>query len=451
MPTLTVHYNFGLVLISILISMCASYAALSLSDRVRTAATRRSRHLWLIGGAGAMGCGIWAMHYLGMLAAMLPVPVYYYWPTVLISLLLAIAAAKVALTVVSADLLSRSRLLLGGLLMGAGVGGMHYTGMAAMRSSAMEQYNPWIVALSIAVAAVFSWLALWIAFVSREDREHRTRIRLRASVVMGIGISAMHYVAMFAVHFTDSDMPFSLQHTVKVDVLGEWVITLLTALILLVALGMSALDRRRYNDLERANAALLAAQVALLEIQRQLKEANAMLSELSVRDGLTGLYNRRHFDAALDTELRRAARNLKPISLLMIDVDSFKALNDGYGHQRGDDCLRRIARVLTAHPRRGYDVVARYGGEEFVLLMPDADYAFALVAAESIRQEVYALGIENNGSSVSDVVTVSIGICCRNPHLGDSAGGFIQEADQALYAAKRLGRNRVEGVGQLVM
>jgi len=129
---------------------------------------------------------------------------------------------------------------------------------------------------------------------------------------------------------------------------------------------------------------------------------------------------------------------------LMIDVDNFKALNDSYGHQRGDDCLREIARVLTEQPRRGYDVVARYGGEEFVVLLPDADAYAARAAAESIRLAVHALNIENHGSTVANVVTVSIGVCCDNPHLYDGSGRFVGEADEALYAAKRLGKNRVE-------
>jgi diguanylate cyclase len=442
--SLVVHYNFTLVLISVLISIGASYAALSLSDRVRAAPTPAVRRLWLTGGATAMGVGIWSMHYLGMLAAELPVPVFYHWPTVLLSLLLAVAAAKVALDVVSAENLSFRRLLVGGLLMAAGIGAMHYTGMAAMRSSAMENYNPWIVVLSVVNAAAFSWLALWIAFASRNSQKSATSIRLAASTVMGIGIASMHYIAMFGVHFTLCTTPFTTQNAIKVDSLGEGVIALVTGLIFVAALGSSTLDRRRFNELQIVNVELLAAQSALLEIQRQLRDANAMLSELSVRDGLTGLYNRRHFDGALDIELRRAARNLRPISLLMIDVDDFKALNDGYGHQRGDDCLREVARVLENHPHRGYDVLARYGGEEFVLLLPDAGGFTALSIAESIRRAVFELAIENTGSTVADIVTISIGVSCHHPHLGDGPERLLCEADQALYAAKGMGRNRVE-------
>jgi diguanylate cyclase (GGDEF)-like protein len=444
MQTLAIHYNIGLVVVSILISIGASFAALSLSDRVRAATTTGPRRFWLTSGSVAMGVGIWSMHYLGMLALTLPVPIFYFWPTVLLSMLLAIAASSVALRVVSTESLAAQRLLVGGLMMGAGIGAMHYTGMAAMRSNAMEHYNPWIVTLSVIAAAGFSWLALWIAFVPRRSKQNETRMRIAASVVMGLGIAAMHYIAMVGVRFTPNTMPLSMSGTIKVTGLGESVIAVVTGLILLTALGIAILDKWRFRDLQKAHKELMQAQEALLVAQEELREANAMLNELSVRDGLTGLYNRRHFDAALDTELRRAARNLKPISLLMIDVDCFKALNDGYGHQRGDDCLRKVACVLAEHPRRGYDVVARYGGEEFVLLLPDADSYAAQAAAESIRHAVQELKIENHGSTVDNVVTVSIGVCCDHPHVYDESGQFIRRADTALYAAKRLGRNRVE-------
>jgi diguanylate cyclase (GGDEF)-like protein len=448
MPLAT-HYTFSLVIVSVLISIGASHAALSLSERVRVATTFRLRRLWLTAGSVAMGVGIWSMHYLGMLALKLPVPVYYYWPTVLLSMLLAIAASSVALNVVSREKLPLRRLLIGGLLMGAGIGAMHYTGMAAMRSTAMEQYNPWIVALSIVVAAGFSCLALWIAFASRSIGHSETGKRMAASVVMGLGIAAMHYIAMVGVRFILCGMPFSMRGTIQVDVLGESVIAVVTGLVLFAALATAAVDKWRFHDLQKVHAALMEAQRALLESQEELREVNAMLTELSVRDPLTGLYNRRHFDAALKTEMRRAARNQKPISLLMIDVDNFKSLNDEYGHQRGDDCLREVARALEDHPRRGYDVLARYGGEEFALLLPDCNVEGARAAAESIRRAVLALRIENHDSTEGEVVTVSVGVCCWHPHLDDESEEFVHDADMALYAAKHLGRNRVETAAEL--
>ena len=444
MPTLPTHYTPGLVVVSILISISSSFAALSLLDGVRAAATAGLRRFWLMSGSVAMGVGIWSMHFLGMLALRLPVPVFYFWPTVLLSMLFAVAASFVALSVISRESLAPRRLLVGGLLMGAGIGAMHYTGMAAMRSQAMEQYNPWIVTLSVLTAVAFSWVALWIAFASRDVERYQTRTRAAASVVMGLGIAAMHYTAMIGMRFALSSMPVSMSGALRVSVLGESLIGIVTGLILLVALGTATLDKRRFRELKKAHLDLMEAQRALLESQEQLREVNAMLNELSVRDGLTGLYNRRHFDGALETEWRRAARAKKPISLLMIDVDCFKAMNDGYGHQRGDACLRNMARVLEEHPHRGYDVVARYGGEEFALLLPGADAYAARAVAESVRAAVQALGIENHGSTVGDVVTVSVGVCCAIPEVGEGAESLVRRADDALYAAKRLGRNRVE-------
>ena len=451
MPILATQYTVGLVIVSVLISIGAAYAALSLADRMREAERVLTRRLWLLGGSVAMGGGIWSMHYLGMLAVKLPVPVYYYWPTVLLSLLMAIAASTVALTVVSADKSGWRRLLIGGLLMGAGIGGMHYTGMAAMRSAAMEHYNPWIVALSVVAAVGFSWMALWIAFAVRDkDERGAGMLRLAGGSVMGLGIAAMHYIAMSAATFMPSAVAFSRAGTVKVNVLGQTGIASTTCLILLAALGTAALDKPRLYALRVAHAELEIAQKTLLERTRQLGEVNALLSELSIRDGLTGLHNRRHFDAMLGTEWRRMARKGLPISLLMIDVDCFKALNDRHGHQRGDEGLRDIARVLEDRPRRGYDLVARYGGEEFVVMLPETDAADAAKIAEAIRQSVEELGIENLGSKVADVVTVSIGVCSYLPQIRGDPAAIVARADVALYAAKRLGKNRVEMAAEVM-
>src|SRR6266849_1757590 len=152
-------YDDLLVALSIVIAILASYAALDLARRV-TAAQGRARILWLTGGATAMGFGIWSMHYIGMLAFRLPVPVQYDWPTVLLSLLAAILASAVALFVVSRREMGMGRAVLGSLFMGGGIAAMHYTGMAAMRLPAMTHYSTGVVALSVALAIVISLVAL---------------------------------------------------------------------------------------------------------------------------------------------------------------------------------------------------------------------------------------------------------------------------------------------------
>src|ERR1700751_5450501 len=137
-------YNYTLVALSVLIAMFASYAALDLAGRL-TAAGGWTRAVWLLGGAGALGTGIWSMHYIGMLAFTLPVPVAYHWPTVLLSLLAAILASVVALAVVSRQKMGTFRALSGSVLMGAGISSMHYIGMAAMRLSALCQFSSFLV------------------------------------------------------------------------------------------------------------------------------------------------------------------------------------------------------------------------------------------------------------------------------------------------------------------
>jgi len=442
MKPISVHYSYGLMAVSVVISMIAAYAAFSLADRMRQATNATTRRWWLLGGSVAMGIGIWSMHYLGMLAVELPVEVAYFVPTVALSLLMAVIASAVVLSVVSADELGWKQLVGGGLLMGAGIGGMHYTGMAAMRMSAMHHYDPSVVALSLVVAAGFSWMALWIGFSLRDRLKGGAWLRVAGGAVMGLGIAAMHYTAMAGVTYTPDAMVYSTAWTIEVHWLGKAAVAVVTALVLAVALGSAALAKRKYRDLE-------ASQQVLLESQVRLLETNEMLSELSIRDGLTGLYNRRHFDSVFDTEWRRAARGGLPLALLMMDVDFFKAFNDTYGHQHGDDCLCEIARVLEDEPRRRHDCVARYGGEEFVMILPGATGEAAMKIGESIREAVLALRMEHEGSSVNDFVTVSIGVCSRKPEIGEGPEAMLRDADTALYVAKSTGRNRVMMAGQM--
>src|SRR5262252_10098745 len=157
------YYDYRLVALSVIIAVCAAYAALELAGRT-TAASGRDRVMWLTGGAAAMGLGIWSMHYIGMLAFRLPVPVLYDWPTVLLSLVAAIFASAVALFVVSRQRMGWSAALIGSTTMGSGISIMHYTGMAAMRLRAECSYNPWIVALSVVFAVVISLVAILLTF-----------------------------------------------------------------------------------------------------------------------------------------------------------------------------------------------------------------------------------------------------------------------------------------------
>lgn len=185
--------------------------------------------------------------------------------------------------------------------------------------------------------------------------------------------------------------------------------------------------------------------VAVVETLRDMtaqKQAQDELQRLATRDGLTSVANRRSFDDTLNTEWRRASRESRALSLLMIDVDYFKRYNDSYGHQGGDECLRRVAAAMSGVIKRASDAVARYGGEEFAILLPATEPEGALLVAERIRAAVEALALPHSGSDIAGHVTVSIGVASVPATHSGLPARLVAAADAALYRAKREGRNR---------
>ena len=261
-------YNYALVALSVLIAMFASYAALDLAGRV-TAAGSWTRAAWLLGGAGAMGTGIWSMHYIGMLAFILPIPVAYHWPTVLLSLCAAILASVIALYVVSRQKMGASRAFAGSVLMGAGIASMHYIGMAAMRLPAMCQFNPFLVVLSVVSAVLISLAALWITFHFRDERTGIGWEKSAGAVVMGAAIPVMHYTGMAAASFTPSGAPADLSHAVSISTLGTAGLAAATFIVLGLAVLTSWVDRRFATQaLELQEERLQQSEAYLSEAQR---------------------------------------------------------------------------------------------------------------------------------------------------------------------------------------
>jgi two-component system sensor histidine kinase/response regulator len=236
-------YSQQLVALSVVISIFAFYAALDLAGRV-TAARGRMQALWLMGGASAVGLGIWSMHFIGMLAFSLPIPVFYNWPTVVLSLLIAILASAVALYVVSREFMGAWRAVAGSIPMGAGIAAMHYIGMDAMRLAAMRRFDNALVALSVALAIVISFVALWLAFRARVERKGGGWRKIASSVVMGATIPAIHYAGMAAASFVPSGVVPNLSHAVNISVLELTGIVMLTLLVLGLAVVASLFDRR---------------------------------------------------------------------------------------------------------------------------------------------------------------------------------------------------------------
>lgn len=177
--------------------------------------------------------------------------------------------------------------------------------------------------------------------------------------------------------------------------------------------------------------------------EQQLLELQRELERLSFKDGLTGVGNRRHFESVLEREWQQALREQQPLSAVMIDIDYFKQYNDRYGHVEGDDCLRRVGKLLDAAIHRPRDFLARFGGEEFVLVLPDTDANTAQRIAEHCHALIVAEAIIHDTSPVAPVLTVSMGVGTTVPVAGDQPLSFIAEVDRSLYLAKQRGRNRI--------
>jgi len=199
-------------------------------------------------------------------------------------------------------------------------------------------------------------------------------------------------------------------------------------------------DRKHAEQVVADYNLTLEAEVA--ERTEALQHANAELERLATRDGLTQVANRRYFDTYLAQEWRRALRESQLLSLILCDADYFKRYNDFYGHQGGDDCLRRIAHALTTVVRRPADLVARYGGEEFVVVLPNTDVDGAVIVAEAIQTAIAALRIPHARSPISTWITLSLGLSCLQPSQEHAPETLVAMADQALYQAKNQGRNR---------
>jgi len=256
---LTAVYDYRLVALSFLIAILTSYTALDLAERV-TANRGGVRIAWLLGGASAMGSGIWCMHYTGMLAFRLPIPVYYHVPTVALSLLAAILASWIALYVVSRERLTALRVAAGSLLMGSGIATMHYMGMAAMRLAAMHSYDRALWVLSVVLAVLISFVGLLLIFHSRNE-DQSWKLKCGIALCMGLAIPVMHYTGMAGVTFMPTGEAPDLSWSVDISALVTFAILIVTCLVLGLALMTSLADRR------------FSAQHSLLERERTMLRA----------------------------------------------------------------------------------------------------------------------------------------------------------------------------------
>ena len=414
---MTSTYNTWLVVLSLIVASLASYTALDLAGRISLLTQARHRHAWLLGGAAAMGVGIWSMHFIGMLAFSLPIPLGYDISITGGSLVIAILVSYFALYVITRTRLTLLRLVTGGILMGFGIAGMHYTGMAAMRMQPGIDYDPALFAASIVIAIVASNAALWIAHtLSDAAQTNVITKRICAAIVMGFAITGMHYTGMAAAHFA----PGAICGAAR-GINSQWLattVTLFTFAILTVTLMLSRFDARTTY------------------LQSSVSQLNGQIIKLATFDTLTDLPNRRTLTEYVERAIRTSQRNRHLFAILFMDLDGFKTINDSLGHSAGDDVLRAFAQRLLLCVR-GVDTVARLGGDEFVVLLENiASSHDAERMAESVLERMHR-GAWMDGQPLH--VTPSIGIALY-PQDGESVDVLLKNADAAMYAAKRAGR-----------
>ncbi|WP_084166392.1 putative bifunctional diguanylate cyclase/phosphodiesterase [Stutzerimonas azotifigens] len=413
-------YNLVLVFFSFVVAALAAYTALDMAARVSSTEGRAAR-LWLAGGAFSMGLGIWSMHFIGMLAFSLPIPLGYDLGITAGSLLIAILSSAIALWLVCQPALPWGRLTLGALLIGGGIAAMHYSGMAALRMQPGIVYDTGWFAASVLVAVAASAAALWLAFRLRGGTAHVRVWRIAAALVMGLAIVGMHYTGMAAASFPDG----SWCGAAGVGVDTHWLallVIVVTMAVLGITLVVSVLDGRMQSRTSK--------------LATSLEKANSELIQLALHDNLTRLPNRLLLEDRLSQALKAAQREQGTFAVMFIDLDGFKAVNDAFGHHIGDQLLVQVAERIRSDVR-AQDTLARLGGDEFVLLVdvtgPDDAAALADKLVQCIEQPFQVSRYELR-------VSASIGIAVY-PGDGLDARDLMLHADAAMYHTKNAGRN----------
>jgi diguanylate cyclase (GGDEF)-like protein len=435
MAYLTPRYDPWMVSASLAIAGFASYVALDLAKRVRTADPGVALGWW-IGGSIAMGTGIWAMHFVGMLSFSLPIALGYTKPLTFVSWAAAVAVSLVALWAASRGALTVPRLIGGSLAMGAGICSMHYIGMAAMDMAPGIIWDASLVAASVAIAVGASAAALLIFYWLREVGRLRGLVyQAAAAIVMGLAISGMHYTGMAAANFPANAVCLSADALSRAS-LGTLVV-LASIAMLGLTLFTSILDARMQG---RSSQLARSLQLA----NRQLQTDKEELQRRSFLDPLTGLPNSMLFEDRLTHAVARTERaaermtrlSMPKLAVLFIDLDGFKPVNDCFGHAAGDIVLQETALRLRREAR-DTDTVARVGGDEFLLLMEDVTSVADCATLAQRLVEALAEPFDIAGRQVQ--ISCSIGIVAYPDH--GQRDKLVPHADSAMYVAKRAGGN----------
>jgi len=423
-------HNPFLVMVAYLVACAASFATLDMAERVVNAEDPGSRRIWRWIGATCLAGGIWAMHFIGMLAFQTPIDIQYDLGITLFSLLIALLASWLAMQTLSEAQPSALHCLKTAFVIGLGIAGMHYVGMAAMKSSATAYYHPGLFALSVAIAIGASFAALWVArYLSEGSGVAHQLLKYSAALILGAGIISMHFTGMAALDLVLPEGGLTASGGDNGHLQLGLTVALIILLILGSAISAALADKKLQNkeeDLRRVNALL-----------SQLDQARMSLQQAANYDALTNLINRRGFNQIFAEKLCQKATEGGMLAVMFLDIDHFKRINDSLGHDAGDELLKVIANHIKGSVRSHEDVVARFGGDEFCILINLHDREEARNMAQRIMLKMKE-PIELAGRRM--VMTTSIGISLF-PEDGTTCEELLKHADLALYQSKGAGRN----------
>lgn len=428
--TLNSSHNLYLVFLAWLVACAACLAVLHMVERASNAEKPAAKTIWRWLGASCLAGGIWAMHFISMLAFESSHEIRYNLGITIGSLLIIWVSALVAMYLLKQPGLSRARLMMAALIFGIGIASMHYSGMSAMHTNSLQHYDPIgvILSLLLAVGASYWALLMTIALRSTYGLTHQF-FKYAISFATGTAILGVHFIGMWALH-TYSPTGDTAQGHIETN---HWQLALMVAIITLLLIGSSIsaalVDKKlqqKEHDLARVNALL-----------SQLDEARMSLQQVAHYDPLTNLINRRGFNQIFAEKLAESSAQHRKLAVLFLDIDHFKRINDSLGHDAGDELLKTIASQISGAARTHADVVARFGGDEFCILIDINDRDEAQSMAKRI---MYSLKdpIELAGRRM--VMTTSIGISVF-PDDGTTSSELLKHADLALYQSKGNGRN----------
>ena len=419
-----------LVLLAYLVACVGCFATLDMAERVAHAEKSASKTLWRWVGSGCLAGGIWAMHFVAMLAFQTPIDLHYQLPVTVFSLTIALLAAWLAMHTLSLPDLSLQRCIKASIGIGLGIATMHYVGMTAMHSNAEVYYHPGLFALSIAIAIGAALAALLLAWYLRDGTGMLHQLfKYSASLLLGAGILSMHLTAMAAFNLVLPNDSLPVQSSEQSHLQLALTVTVMTLLIIGSSISAALADKKlqhKDHDLQRVNS-----------LVSQLDQARMSLQQVAHYDPLTNLINRRGFNQIFAEKLMEKTNEGGMLAVMFLDIDHFKRINDSLGHDAGDELLKVLAGHIKSSIRSHEDVVARFGGDEFCLLIDLHDRDEARQLAQRIMLKMKE-PIELAGRRM--VMTTSIGISLF-PEDGKTCEELLKNADLALYQSKGGGRN----------